>query len=198
MAKWLLLAVLLCVPLLPCANEVNLQAIEQRLMNAPITQGNFSQRKFLKVLRNPLLSSGRFIYHQQQGVLWQTQVPVASMLLLNDNRLISTEGEQDLPVAVAKVFKALLGANFQALAPEFTMVGQVGNGQQPWQLNLTPKTDLLKKMFANIQLNGDSELRQLTLVEVNGNRTELLFSALEHPTVLTSAQLADFARLSHP
>jgi hypothetical protein len=190
-SKVLLLFLLSCN--LSVAADV-LVDITARLIKTPITKGEFQQEKRLKILRKPLLSSGVFTYSQSKGVIWKTLTPIPSLLLVNDAHLLTGQGEQAVPPAFGKVFKAMLGADLQQLSDGFIITGE--DKKSAWTLQLTPKDEMLKKIISSIVLNGDTELRMLDMQEVNGNTTRISFTKITHPDQLTSEQQADFERLS--
>jgi outer membrane lipoprotein-sorting protein len=171
-----------------------LAQITTRLAKTEITQGNFQQEKRLKILRKPLISSGTFTYHQSKGVIWKTLTPVSSILLMNESRLLTAQGEQAVPAVFGDVFKALLGGDLNRLAESFSVTG---SDQKPsWQLQLKPKDEVLKKIINTILLTGDNELRLLEMQEAGGNITRIKFGQITHPEQLTTEQEADFERLS--
>jgi len=145
-------------------------------------------------LHKPLVSTGKFTYDQSKGVIWKTLTPVPSLLLVNDNHLLSGQGEQAVPPAFARVFKALLGGKLISLTEDFDILDK--DQKNSWQLQLTPKDELLKKIIRSIVLTGTSELRFLELQEVSGNLTRINFSEITHPERLNSEQQSDFERLS--
>jgi outer membrane lipoprotein-sorting protein len=171
-----------------------LTQITTRLAKTPITNGDFQQEKQLKILRKPLQSTGTFTYHQSKGVIWKTLTPVASLLLVNDTRLLTSQGEQAVPAAFGKVFKAMLGGDLKQLSDGFSITGS--DHKPTWQLELKPKDELLKKIISSIVLSGDNELRLLEIQETGGNITRIKLAQITHPTRLTSEQKADFERLS--
>jgi outer membrane lipoprotein-sorting protein len=171
-----------------------LAEITARLVKTPITQGNFQQEKRLKILRKPLISTGTFTYHQRKGVIWKTLTPIPSLLLVNESHLLTGQGEQAVPAALGKVFKAMLGGDLNQLAEGFSIAGE--DRKTSWQLQLKPKDELLQKIISTILLTGDTELRVLEIQEVTGNLTRIRFSEITHPAQLTSEQDADFERLS--
>jgi len=171
-----------------------LAEITARLVKTPITQGEFQQEKRLKILRKPLQSTGSFTYHQSKGVIWKTLTPIPSLLLVNDAHLLTGQGEQAVPPAFGKVFKAMLGGDLNQLSEGFLITGE--NKKPTWRCQLTPKDELLKKIISSILLSGDTELRLLELQEVNGNLTRISFTKITHPVNLTPEQEADFEHLS--
>jgi outer membrane lipoprotein-sorting protein len=171
-----------------------LSQITKRLAKTPITHGDFQQEKQLKILRKPLISIGTFTYHQSKGVIWKTLTPVPSILLVNESHLLTAQGEQAVPAAFGKVFKAMLGGDLNQLTDGFSITGS--DQKTSWQLQLKPKDELLKKIINNILLTGDNELRLLEIQEAGGNITRIKFNQITHPEQLTREQEADFERLS--
>jgi len=177
-----------------CHADSTVTKIRTLLVLTPITQGLFQQEKHLKFLRKPLISTGTFTYDQNKGVIWKTITPIPSILLVNDAHLLTGEGEQALPPAFGRVFKALLGGEINRLSEGFAITGK--DQKSSWQLLLTPKDELLKKVISIVVLTGDSDLRRLELYEVNGNLTRIQFSEITHPDRLSNEQQAEFERLS--
>lgn len=176
------------------ADETVLTQITARLVKTPITQGDFEQQKHLKVLHKPLISTGSFTYDQSKGVIWKTQTPVVSILLVNETRLLTGQGEQAVPGIFGKVFKAMLGGDLTVLAEGFELMGSVQ--KETWQLTLIPRDALLRKVIGKMILSGDKELRDLEIHEAAGNNTRISFKNITHPQHLTAAQDVDFDRLS--
>ena len=176
------------------ADEAVLAEIAARLAKTPITQGDFQQQKHLKVLHKPLISTGSFTYHQSKGVIWLTLTPVVSLLRVNESRLLTGQGEQALPAAFGKVFKAMLGGDLAQLSDGFEISGS--DQKTAWQLTLTPKDALLKLINSTMKLSGDTELRELEIRETGGNLTHIVFINITHPEQLTPEQAADFEHLS--
>jgi len=190
--KALLLSLMLCSQ--GIASEAVLTEIAARLAKTPIVQGDFHQQKHLKILRKPLIATGTFTYDQNKGVIWKTLTPVASLLLVNESKLLTGQGEQSVPAAFGKVFKAMLGGDLAALIDGFEITGT--NQKTSWQLQLTPKDDMLKKVISTMVLSGDTELHELEIREAGGNITHITFNNITHPEQLSAEQEADFERLS--
>jgi Outer membrane lipoprotein carrier protein LolA len=183
----------LLLPHLSYADDV-LTHITARLIKTPITQGDFQQEKRLKILRKPLMSTGTFTYHQSKGVIWKTLTPIPSVLMINESKLLTGQGEQAVPAAFGNVFKALLGGELNRLAEGFDMTGT--EQKMSWQLQLKPKDELLRKIISTILISGDTELRSLEIQEVTGNQTQISFTQINHPDHLSDEQQADFEHIS--
>jgi outer membrane lipoprotein-sorting protein len=194
MTDFLKAILLLLLSFNPSYAEDVLTHITAHLVKTPITQGNFQQEKHLKILRRPLISTGTFTYHQSKGVTWKTLTPIPSVLMINESKLLTGQGEQAVPAAFGNVFKALLGGELNRLAKGFDMTGT--EEKTSWQLQLKPKDELLKKIISTILVSGDTELRLLEIQEVTGNQTRISFTKITHPDHLSNEQQSDFERLS--
>lgn len=194
MTDFLKVLLLLLLPLGQSYAGDVLAKITTHLAKTEITQGNFQQEKRLKILRKPLISTGSFTYHQTKGVIWKTLTPVPSLLLVNDTRLLTGQGELSVPAAFGKVFKAMLGGDLNQLSDGFSISGS--DQKTVWQIELKPKDELLKKIISSIALSGDNELRLLEIQEAGGNISKIKFDKITHPTQLTPEQEADFEHLS--
>jgi len=176
------------------AGEAVLTEIAARLAKTPITQGDFHQQKHLKVLHKPLISTGTFTYHQSKGVIWKTLTPVVSLLLVNESRLLTGQGEQAVPAAFGKVFKAMLGGDLIGLTDGFSVTGT--DQKTVWQLELTPKDETLQK---NYQHDGAVGRYRAALAGNTRSRRQChphYFDNITHPAQLSDEQEADFERLS--
>jgi hypothetical protein len=193
--KWLAVFLLL-MPLRLCQAADLLVDIGARLVKTETTEGRFRQEKKIRVLKKPLISTGLFVYHRSKGVIWQTLEPVPSMLVVNQTRLLTTQGEQTLPPAFGRVFTAMFGGDLQTMKEGFDISG--ANDKSAWKLQLKPKDALLQKVITAMQLTGNQELQQIEIEEANGNFTRITFEQITHPETLTPAQEADFERLSSP
>ncbi|MGJ0485604.1 MAG: outer membrane lipoprotein carrier protein LolA [Methylomicrobium sp.] len=192
----LLALLLMLIPLKISLAADLLADIGARLVKSEITEGSFRQEKNIKVLKKPLISTGTFIYHRSKGVIWQTLTPVPSVLLVNQTRLLTAQGEQSLPPAFGRVFTAMFGADVQAMEEGFHISGTQDKAR--WQLQLKPKDALMQKVITGMQLSGDKDLRQIEIKEANGNFSRITFEQIHHPEALTPAQESDFERLSSP
>lgn len=176
-----------------CLADGILIDINRRLVKASITQGQFQQEKRLKFLTRPLISKGHFIYHQQHGVIWQTETPLKSTVVMNNSVVLSGAEKQAIPPAFGHVFNMLLGGEVTQLSRQFIVTGQ--EQKASWTLQLIPNDELLKKAIQSIKIAGDSEVREWELQEVGGNISLIRFSQISHPDRLSSQQQSDFEKL---
>lgn len=175
------------------SDENTLNQISTRLVKSLIVQGDFKQEKKLKMLNKPLISTGKFTYHQHKGAIWKTLTPVSTLVLMNESTLLTEQGEQTIPEAFANVFKAMLSGDFKNLESHFFVMAT--NHETSWQIELKPKDELLQRIISTLTLTGDTELRSLDIAEVGGNSTFISFDKTTHSSQLSLEQEGDFEPL---
>lgn len=177
--------------------------VRARLVPAPVLRGEFEQEKRLQGFRNPLVSKGDFLVARERGVLWNTRSPFASTLVLTRQRLLSRQGDgparslagaQASPVIATAnaLLMALLAGDIDALSAQFEMRETLATDGS-WSLLLLPKAGPLRKIFKQIQLQGDRHVRSVQLDEVRGDRTVIRFLKLSDvPATLSAAESGQF------
>ncbi len=183
---------LIWVLLLCCCQP--LQALDQHatvdvpqlpdLINAPVTAAEFTQARLPAGFTRPLLSTGSFIYHQELGLLWRVQKPVASELLIAGTAVY--QDAEPLPVGglmadLQPLFAALFAGNLFALHAHFQVQEQTSTSG--WHWILLPRQQPLLGLLASIDVYGDAQVRKLVLQDQEQGRTELVFGDFSYAGV---------------
>lgn len=178
------------------ASSEQLQQLQQRLALADTSRGNFQQTRWLRVLKQPLFSSGRFIFAATQGMLWQQQQPFATTLILKQQQLLQLDSQGHLsiqqasaaPTALASLLptlmQALLAGNIDYLQQHFVLYLQA---QSSWQLGLIAKDNQLQAVLPKLVLIGDAQPQQLLMLGQQGDISDIRFSQI-HPGPLSAAE----------
>lgn len=79
-----------------CLTNVKGEQVSENLLSTlspmSIASGTFKQRKYFTVLKQPIISHGEVHFEQGLGLLWQTNQPVLSKLLLKKSGVYSDNG----------------------------------------------------------------------------------------------------------
>ena len=70
---------------------------------------------------------------------------------------------------ITELLFSLLAGDLPSLATQFEQGGEVG--EKDWRIELTPKSESLKKVFVRITLKGDEYVRSVHLLEAAGDAT---------------------------
>lgn len=173
----------------------DLAALSAQLQQQPVVQGQFQQTRYLHNLPQALHSSGVFTLVQKQGLYWELQSPFALRLRLDARGIaqqdaqgqwqISPQSGQSRQIAL---FMALLGGDTEELSRDFEL--QLSGTAQDWQLMLKPKSAVLQQIFQHIQLQGDQFLRQVEILETQGDRSLIRFSDTQNAELNPAAAAA--------
>jgi len=157
-------------------NKQGAQAKNLVLSTLPIASGSFVQRKYFRVLNHPIESQGVLYFDINIGLLWQTEQPLYSALLLKQHGLFTesaTGVSQELKgaSAISQVLLNIMSGDREKLTQNFT----ISNSAVEHCLSLRPILSQLAKVIDNVQLCqvNSSEINHIVLHEHNGNRTEI-------------------------
>lgn len=142
----------------------------------------FSERKFVQVLKQPLLSSGRLVYIAPDRLQKETLAPVPSRLTVQGNRVTVAQPDgatRDLSLseypevgALVESFRATLAGDGATLTRYYTTT--VAGNARDWSLVLEPRDERLRKVLTLIRIQGGGNLiRGIETIEREGDRTEM-------------------------
>ncbi|EAA8668414.1 outer membrane lipoprotein carrier protein LolA [Salmonella enterica] len=199
MKFWLVVLLLLS----PFVSAVTLDELQQRFTEQPVVRAHFDQTRTIKNLPQPLRSQGEMLIARDTGLLWDQKTPFPMLLMLDDKRMVQVINHQPAQVITAEnnpqmfQFNHLLRALFQAdrkvLEQNFRIDFQ-DKGQGRWTLRLTPTTTPLDKIFATIDLAGQTWLESIQLNDKQGDRTDIALSQHQlTPATLTHDERQRFA-----
>ncbi|MPW37183.1 outer membrane lipoprotein carrier protein LolA [Vibrio halioticoli] len=199
--KWLTMALMVMSPL-SYAQVTDLASLQTQLAQHDIVRGDFTQLRSIEMFAQPLRSQGTFTLSKTNGLLWQQNTPFPVNLVLTKDKLRQTFANQDPQVITAKenpmafyfshVFLAVFHGDTQALKEQFNIDFSVKAGT--WTITLTPTQAPLNSVFSSIVLVGTQAIDSLTLQEIRGDKTEIVFSNQTHqPENLNDAEQAQFS-----
>jgi len=187
---------LLCLGLLlscSLAHAFGLQDLRKQLSEPEVIKGPFTQEKHLRALPQPLVSKGEFVLARDHGLLWLLQTPLKQDYRLNAQGIARRDasGWQTVPTRTAgteqnKLFFAVLQGDSSGLERDFEL--DLKGQAQDWQLNLTPRSLVLKQIFTRIEIHGGQFVDRIQLLETQGDSTVLRMPSS------TSTRLSDAER----
>jgi len=177
------------------ANDV--EAVKQRVAKVAVLRGDFTQEKQVAGFKNPLRSQGRFVLAQDHGVIWTTLKPFPSEVVVTRDRILSRQSDGSSRVeldgrqqpamrSVNAIMFALMSGDAQALSAQFTVKVEVLPGNA-WRMQLTPRSPMLGKVFAQLTLSGDRYVREVQINEANQDVTRIHFAGMSDTPATLSA-----------
>ncbi len=178
--------------------------IQQQLNDAPVWRGEFVQTRELVGLKKHLKSGGHMLVDKKRGVLWKTEKPIAGTLRVSRQEIVQKDGQQILSRLTAEkepavktigsILFSLFAGDLITLERYFSHTGslQRRDGQQGWELQLTPREPALARLIQRIELKGSSMAEQVILKMESGDLTRIEFRQMVPARSLTVAEVAEF------
>lgn len=160
------------------------QSIFQQLAKQNMVRADFTQQKKLANSQRSFNSSGQIVFAKQTGVLWQIKNPVQADLIMTQTAIVQKTAntqskirlDQNQYAGIANVFLQLMSGNETALKQNFEILNVSQTGQN-WQISLKPKSAMMQKLFAKIDVSGGQFVQKMTVYEKNNGSTTIQFSS---------------------
>ena len=182
------------------AQNSDLKQIFTQLSASSVVRANFVQHKKLASLNKTYVSKGTVVFTKNSGVLWQIQSPVKADLIVTSKKVVQKtqrtysqiEVDKTPYGSVATMFLQLMSGNETALAKNFNVVS-ANYSPTKWNVSLTPKSGLFKKLFVKVDGQGQRYVDQIVIQEQANNSTTIRFSQqTAQPQTLTATENALF------
>jgi hypothetical protein len=173
-----------CALLLGAAPVTKIQSM---LAKAEVLCGRFDQSKQLVGLKRPVTSNGRFCVVAGKGVLWRSLQPFPATLRLTRDEIVQLRGErvamrldatkEPKVQMINSLLFALLAGDISQLENFFTVQSAITGGS--WSVKLKAREPGLAMVIGSIALEGDMYVKKVTIGESSGDRTDIVFSAIQ-------------------
>lgn len=137
--------------------------------------GKFSQIKKITGFERAIQSSGAF-HIKNRTLFWHTQKPLDSQIKITSEGIFALQGDSWVKTSQSYdkgLFLSIINLDFAALRENFEL--HLSGDENAWILVLNPK-GLIKNIFENIEIRGDSRVNRILLIEKNGDSTLNIFS----------------------
>ena len=163
-----------------------LKGASDKLDNATITTGRFTQTATVAALSAPLVSEGAFYFDRDRGVSWHVEHPIVAQFVFrptSDDAHPTASNPMQLGW-VGQLLNAVLAGDLSALDRMFVVSGS--SPADGWALALTPKSAAVKRALTRIDIDGGASVHRIKLLEANGDDVTIVFSDVEHPAALSA------------
>lgn len=185
------------------ADNTAVTTIFKQLAKSDIIRADFEQQKKLASLNKTFISNGSLTFAKSNGVLWQIKRPVQADLIVTQKKLVQKtqrtysqiQIEQSPYSSVATLFLQLMSGDAKAFAKNFNVVS-ADYTTTGWNMVLTPKSTLFKKLFVRIEAQGQQYVNKIVIQEQANNSTTILFrnhSTQSNQTTQSKLTAAEYA-----
>ncbi|HEX5055461.1 MAG TPA: outer membrane lipoprotein carrier protein LolA [Gammaproteobacteria bacterium] len=154
----------------------------RKMQDVELLRGEFKQRKNLKILKQPFLSNGWFIFSRNDGLYWEITEPLPGAYLIGKKGIRPAAGSSgtsvDSPFAdgVGRMFSSIMGARLEELESYFDIYYRSLGSR--WQLGLKPRNSRIATFMSGIEITGGRYIDTIRIVEGGGDTTEITFTAV--------------------
>ena len=183
------------------AQTQTLESVCKNLAVHPNTTGDFTQIKTLQTNGRKLTSTGKFIF-SQQGILWQTEKPFPSSLILTNEAMVQIaangkksvmSGKDNQTFAnISETLSSVFSGDLDTLKKNFECK-LVQEADSSWKIFLTPKDSTIASVMKSMVLAGTgSDLTSLEMAEMSENTIRYEFKNQKYPEELSADEKALF------
>ncbi len=158
-------------------------SVIDKLQKNNFFRSDFIQKKHIKILSSPLISRGNILFSADKGIIWKINKPFQSKLIISENKITEISLQNGTPVKTQKklsgmqsfyiIFQALFTGDIKTIRQYFSVTYQ-GNTKK-WTIFLTPLSSPLNKIFNEISLTGDEQIKNIVFSEKNQDSTQIDF-----------------------
>jgi outer membrane lipoprotein-sorting protein len=188
---------LLLASIAQLAMAFDLDQLSEQLGEPEVVRGSFIQEKHLRALPQPLTSRGTFVLAKDYGLLWLLQRPLQQDYRIDAQGIArrSEQGwqfvaQQSATAQQNRLFLAVLKGDSSGLRQDFEL--SLSGSADAWQLDLTPRSVLLKQVFKAIVISGGELVQRIELQETQGDSTVLRLEDNQVDQSLNDAERHDF------
>ena len=194
--------------LITCAlsaqSAATLEGVCASLASRPNTVGDFIQTKTIQTNGRKLKSTGKYIICPE-GILWRTEKPIPSSLILtkdtmiqisaNGNKTVMSGKDNQIFANISETLSSVFSGDVAALKKNF--VCEFSSDQNDnWSVCLTPKDKTIASVMKTLVLSGtnlkNAVMTNLVMTEASENAITYEFINQKYPEELSADEKQNF------
>ena len=183
-SRTLLLILLGCTSWLTAQADL-LDDINRRAASVSALQGEFIQTKHIAHFPAPIRATGIFNYQRNDGMLWTTQTPLASVLKIDADGIHNlaagaAENRSSPSRLISRIFLDSVTGKLATTEKYFSIASS--GDRERWELRLRPLSTSIGSSIGSyiveIRLRGGEHTEQIIISETNGDSTTIDLTVL--------------------
>lgn len=158
--------------------KINASASKMKSMSC-----TFTQTKYLSLLSDKMVSSGKMYYKQPNKLRWEYTSPYDYLFVFNGTKVfVGNKSKKDvIDTNTNKIFKEIARIMMntvtgKALSNKTDFTVSVAGNNTSWVVTLIPKKKDMKQMFSKIELifnKSNTMISEINIFEKNNDRTNI-------------------------
>jgi outer membrane lipoprotein-sorting protein len=185
------------------APSPTLDTLLESFADMPGLSARFTEEKRTAMLLNPIVSEGEIAFAPPNRLLRRVTSPTTSVMLVDgaDVVIVSGSRREEIPLSenatvasFVDTFRQLLAGDREALERTWRITFTASG--QAWRIRLLPRAPALRRFVREMVLRGTGlALREIIMIEQNGDRTTTRFSDVNPEKRWTRDDLARVFRI---
>jgi uncharacterized membrane protein len=168
---------------------LQLEQLRERLSPPGPFRAEFTEKRFVAVLSQPLESRGSMRCIPDLGLQWEVAVPVARTTIITPKAIAQVVGQRTVHTTsdatnISQTMLSLLSGTLETVGRHFDLA-LVGD-TVAWELRLTPRDSLVREVVSSVVVGGGMRPQRVEVHHASGDRVVTTFS---EPGPLTPAEV---------
>lgn len=161
--------------------------LKKSLTNIPINgllKANFTQKRYMKDIQNPIISKGEILLWNGKGLVWDTKSPFPGTLLMTETGFYQLEGGRKIPLMQGQTDRyegMLLDTITKVLNGSFSEIKEFDVKHLPssisgrWKVNILPP-EMIQKFISSLIIEGDRFISHIIIYRPNGDHDDIIIN----------------------
>jgi hypothetical protein len=168
---------------------LQLEQLRERLSPPGPFRVEFTEKRFVAVLSQPLESRGSMRCIPNKGLQWEILAPVVRTTIITPKAIAQVVGQRTVHTSsdatnISQTMLSLLSGTLDAVGRHFELA--LGGNLTAWELRLTPRDSFFREVVSLVVVGGGVRPQRVEVHHASGDRVVTTFS---EPGALTAAEL---------
>lgn len=183
------------------------QSICFKLSKDKIVKGNFILAQKSAKTQKTINSSGTYTLSQQDGIIWFTEKPVKSVMVMMNDKIVQEmrgqkrvmDGKQNETFkGIANVISAIFTGRYEEIKAKFEIV-EKSSAENVFEFELVPTDKTIAAYLKNVSIkaritDNGAEISEFTIIQFNDDEKKYVLSGQTKPDSLTESEKQYFEK----
>lgn len=183
------------------------QSICFKLSKDKIVKGDFILAQKSAKTQKTINSSGTYTLSQQDGIIWFTEKPVKSVMVMMNDKIVQEmrgqkrvmDGKQNETFkGIANVISAIFSGRYDEIKTKFEIV-EKSSAENVFEFELVPTDKTIAAYLKNVSIkaritDNGAEISEFTIIQFNDDEKKYVLSGQTKPDSLTESEKQYFEK----
>lgn len=183
------------------------QSICSKLSKDKIVKGDFTLAQKSAKTQKTINSSGKYTLSQEDGIIWFTEKPVKSVMVMMNDKIVQEmrgqkrvmDGKQNETFkGIANVISAIFTGRYDEIKTKFEIV-EKSSAENVFEFELVPTDKTIAAYLKNVSIkaritDNGAEISEFTIIQFNDDEKKYVLSGQTKPDSLTESEKQYFEK----